>query len=462
MAGLVASQPANRATEFVDKLNLGYNLDLRVPDLGLSPRKRKEAQTTAEDALAERIHALIRQLASQSPEILSEIELRFKQEARAICSNWVPKPRAVPDLLPVTSALPWAYNAVERGKLRECLLEILLPYHRDLRNRQARKSRSCKRLSDEIPQGPDGGPATPRRSPSKRARSALDQVPVRATSPLSGPNGGLVIPANRSFGFRDSLAANHPPRYHSFSGQPPAAAQPFGPHQSANLPSLGAHTTETDSFGPRGRGITNQDSANTSITTHHSALFSFPPPDGSDSSQETVPNDDREEYKDAALPVDMAFYRPETPTRPTRVESAAALRNGVALGSSSSPSFTSSEEVAMMELDATTPNGCGAEIAGAAGIWNEEAYEDLDLPGIIPHGLDKNTMSGFGAKFAIRQRDPISSAPSIPATENTDWSADRDHRLPVHGRLPVPDELSVRQEPLPLEKRLRDSFREYF
>lgn len=446
MDGLVRPQPTNRATEFVDKLNRGFNLDLRVPDLTWSPKKRRAAQTTAEDALAEHIHSLIRQLALPRPGDLLEIERRFEQEARAICSNWVSKPRAVPDLLPVTPALPKASNVVERAQLRDCLLEIILPFHRDHQNRQqAERSRNRKRLSDEILRESDGGPATPRRSPSKRARSALDQVPVRATSPpLNGPTERSVIPANRSFGPRSNPAANHPPPYHSFSGPPPAAPQPFGPHQLANPPSssvVGESATD--------RGIINQESANTSITTHHDPIFSFPAPYDSDSSQATVPNDDREEYKDAALAVDVAFYRPETRTRPTRVESAAARNNGDALGSSSPP-FTSSEEVGLMALDATTPDGCGAEVAGAPGTWSE-AFEDLDLPDVPPVGLDQNAMAGAGAKFAIRQRDPISSAASVPATDYTDWSADVDHQLPVYGGLPVSDEPHVRLQPLPLE-----------
>ena len=205
-------QPANGAAEFVDKLNREYNLEIHVAPLFLSPRKRKEALTTEEEHVAERIHSLVRRLGFQFPDALPEIDEQFEREARRVSSRWVHKTRAAPNLIPVTDALPRASTAEERRQLRECLLEILLDHSP---SPGGRRLEFRKRPSDERLLAPGLYVPSPNTSPPKRARSALDKVPV-ATS--SGPRNGTPIPANRSFRLNGGPAAAHPPPHHSFSG----------------------------------------------------------------------------------------------------------------------------------------------------------------------------------------------------------------------------------------------------
>lgn len=461
MDSSVPPRPTNPWNAFVDKLNLGYNLDLRVPDLRLSPKKRKEAQKTDDDVRAERIHSLIRQLASQCPDILSRIELQFNQEARAIRSNWVRKPRAAVDILPVTDALPRASNVVERRELQECLLHMLKAHHAvrgkgtSVRNRPTGQPLCLKRQSDEKLLEPSGCPTPLNGAPNRRPRAALDRGSFRTTShSLDGQDERVAMPGNRSFEFRDNLAAAHPPRNHSFSGLPPPVPRAHGPRPSAHPPSppsfRGAPGTRMHSFGHR---IVDPESANTSITTRQSDIFSCPPPYDSDSSQSTVPNDDREEYKDIDMPVDMAFYRPQTPVRPGDIESMAHLNDDATSGFTLPP-FTSSEAHAMIALDPTTTEVDGSGFPG-------ERSEDSELPDVPLTSHDQNAKSAYAeATMVIRQHGPNSSAPPIPATESTYLSADLDDRLPTHGGLPIPDKPPICHQPLTLEDRLSSSWRE--
>ena len=472
-----ASQPANRAAKFVDKLNREYNLEVYVAPLWLSPTKRREALTTEEEHVAERINSLVRRLACQGPDVLPGIDEQFNQEARRVCSRWVQKPRAAPNLITVPNAPPKASTTEERRQLRECLLGILLDH---LPNPRARRLGCHKRPSDELPLAPDVYIASPNTSPPKRARSALDKVPVVTSS---GPRNGTPIPANRSFGFNDGPAPARPPPHHSLNGAPTANhpispqaithrplrqsfSEPTAPTHTAGLheparfsPRQGAPAAASRTFGLDGQSIQNQVSANTSITTRHSALFSFPPPDDSDGSQTTIPDDDREEYNDAHFAVDVAFDRPATPARLSGVQAAAAGDSDSSL-IFTTPPFTPDEETAMIALDSAISNR-GRVGATSALQMQDEIPDDIEFSEATPRRLFDNVGRENGeAKIAIPQRVYNPSVSSTAPTWSTTYDADVDDRLPILGGPPVLDEPPLFSTPLSLEDRLRNSWRE--
>lgn len=466
-----ARQPANGAAEFVDKLNREYNLGIHIAPLGLSPRKRKEAITTEDELVAERIHGLVRRLGFQPPDVLLGVDEQFNRGARRVCSRWVRKPRAALNLVPVTDAPPRASTAEERRQLRECLLEILLdhspkPGTRPLGYR--------KRPSDERLLAPEVYTSFPNTSPPKRARSAIDKVPV-ATSPE--PRNGNPVPANRSFNLNGGPAAAHPPPHRSFSGAPTAdhpvgfqaiahrplrqtSSEPMAPtrsaslHESARSSRRGAPSAASHSSGLNGQATRDQVSANTSITTRHSAIFSFPPPDDSDGSQSTIPNDDREEYNDAHVEFDMAFDKPTTPTGLGGFQAAA-----VGGSDSSLDLITSSEEADLIALDSTTPNQ-GRVGAASAPRMQTGLYDGDEFSEATPRRLFQDVARVNGdAKSTIRQRVRNLSVSSTAATWSTTCDADVDDRRPILGG-PVADEPPLFSTPLSLEDRLRNSWRE--
>lgn len=425
MDSLVPRRPANHGDEFVNKLNEGYRLELRVPSRQLPPIKRMEiAEKTPDGPCDLRIDNLIHQLSYRSPDILERIDSEFNQEAKEICSNWVHKHRAVTDLLPGTDILPKASNATERKKLRDCLLKILVNYDAScgkdprIQNQPTRATPCSKRLEDEKPRESDGGPAEFHGSPNKKARSRMDGVSCYTTFP--SPN------ANRSFVVKSNLTATHPPPNHSFGGISAMAPRARDPGPAA----------------PGGRFV-NQDSANTSMTTRPSEIFSAY---DSGSSQSTVPNDDREEYKD------IDIYRPQTPIRPAGIESTAHLHADASSGFTW-PLLTSSEEQAMIALDPTAieVDNTGIPI---------EVSEDAELPDVPLTGPGQNAESASAeTTMAIRQRNPFSSAPPTSITENSHLSADFDDTLSIHGGVAISDEAPICHQGLTLEDQLRDSWR---
>lgn len=457
-----ARQPANGAAEFVDKLNREYNLGVHVAPLGLSPRKRREAITTEEELVAERIHGLVRRLGFQPPDVLLGVDEQFNRESRRVCSRWVRKPRAAAYLVPVTDAPPRASTAEERCQLRECLLEILLD-HSQIPGTPRLGHR--KRSSDERLLAPDVYTSFPDTSPPKRARSALDKVPV-ATSP--GPRNGHPNPANRS-----SKLNGGPSSTHSFSGAPTAdqaiahrplrqtSSEPIAPtrsvglHESAGSSRRGAPSAESHSSGLNSQGIRDQTSANTSRTTRHSAIFSFPPPDDNDGSQSTIPNDDREEYKDAHVELETAFDKPATSARLDGFQAAPAADSD-----SSLDFITSSKEAGMMALDSTTPNQ-GRVGAASAPRMQDELCDDGEFSEATPRRLFQDVARVNGdAKVTKQQRVRNLSVSSTAATWSTTCDADVDDRRPILGGPPVTDEPPLFSTPLSLGDRLRNSWRE--
>ena len=465
-----ARRSADGAAEFVDKLNKEYNLGIHIVPLSLSPRKRKEALTTEDEHVAERIHSLVRRLGFR-PNALPEIDEQFNQEARRVCSRWVRKPRATPNVIPVTDASPRASTAEERRQLRECLLEILLDHSPNSGSRRLedRKEPSGERLLTSSLYVP-----SPNTSPSKRARSALDKVPV-ATS--SGPRNESPIPANPSFKFNGGLAVAHPPSHHSLSGAPttnhsvdsqaiahrplqqtfsgPAVPAHFaGLHESASFsPRRGAPAAASHSCDLDGQGIRGQVPANTSMMTRHSAVFSFPPPDDNDGSQSTVPNDDCEEYNEAHFAVYVPSDGPETPTRSRDSQAAAAGDSDSSLGF-----FTPSEEAAMIALDSTISKQ--RRVRAASALMQDEVPDDTEFPQATSRRLFQNVArENEEAEVTIRQRANNPPVSSTAATWSTTCNVEVNERRPIIGDRPVADE-PLFSTPLSLEDRLRNSWRE--
>ena len=187
------------------------------------------------------------------------------------------------------------------------------------------------------------------------------------------------------------------------------------------------------------------------MTTRHSTIFSFPPPDDSDGSQSTIPNDDREEYYEARFAVDVLSDEPGTPTRTGGFQAAAAG------GSDSSLDFTFSEEAAMIALDSATSNQ--GRLRATSALIQDEISDDIEFAEATPRRLFQNVARENGeAKITTRQRANSPSVSSTAATWSTTCDADVDERRPILGGRHVADE-PLFSTPLSLEDRLRNSWR---
>ncbi|KAL2756914.1 hypothetical protein ACRALDRAFT_1062588 [Sodiomyces alcalophilus JCM 7366] len=115
--------------KYVHELNQRYNLRLRVRDLTLSPRKRRERISRAgdEEQRIDRIYWQLQFLYFQHRHVLDNALAEFESCARDIHSRWVRKPLADRDTLPAPTA-PLPSHAVSRAEsyeLQDALLHLL-------------------------------------------------------------------------------------------------------------------------------------------------------------------------------------------------------------------------------------------------------------------------------------------------------------------------------------------------
>ncbi len=105
----------------IEDLNATYNIGIRLPDYGQSP--------SARGLLSEehQVHLTIcNRLQFQFYHgQLEGILARFDRIARRICQNWIRKPRADRDLLPVSLESPQATSVAEKTQLRDALVALL-------------------------------------------------------------------------------------------------------------------------------------------------------------------------------------------------------------------------------------------------------------------------------------------------------------------------------------------------
>jgi hypothetical protein len=143
--------------KIIRSLNEEYGLDLRGPDVTLSPSKNRIQLSTEDLRESRELYDRLRVLhfAGRLPRRLGH----FKSKAQS--RDWVDKRHADPDTLPDISAPLGARSGRERAELRRCLRDVLDE------SRQA-----SKRLSDEDHDGPS------RRTRSRLSGDGSDYNPI--------------------------------------------------------------------------------------------------------------------------------------------------------------------------------------------------------------------------------------------------------------------------------------------
>lgn len=104
-----------------DELNVKYNLGVPILPPDLSPSERRE-QETAATRLYIRLEVHFYQ---GGLEALQQLTGEFDLEARQSCSQWVKKPKADPDTLPLSGNGPLASNQAQRDCLQSIFHKVL-------------------------------------------------------------------------------------------------------------------------------------------------------------------------------------------------------------------------------------------------------------------------------------------------------------------------------------------------
>lgn len=448
----VTSDPA-ADHPFVETLNVTFGLEIKASDPRLSPEKQQAALRLRSEGekRAAKIYSLIRYLGYQTPDPLSAIETQFRGAAKVICSQWVSKPRAVPGLLPSSNAIPRATTPDQRKELELCLLNLLQ------QARQPTARRLFTRTPKDVPIAGTAQPALASRpgdsrqfrkrhsdeaeivrardgpSVSKRAKSALDQVPVR------GKIGQVAI--NRSF----QLSRGEDSR--SFLSE-----STFGP----------ADTT----------------SAETSYTSIFSATNRIADDTIPSDSQLTQPFDDEDRLrpgpKTGIISATTAFYLPED-LRPYP-----SLADDPADGDAHRPSPHSSyHSRVQLPMARTMPMEQSNRTTATTTTTTTTVMQGVGLERGSGRTLgiyDNSGLSNAGAEYGASEISacilPLSSQPSLSVALSSQGVAFREPPRPAQGTpIPVPSFTSsfdVDFEPgervlgphFALDQRLEDSWRE--
>ncbi|RFU75765.1 hypothetical protein TARUN_6524 [Trichoderma arundinaceum] len=182
-SGPLGSRTHERSAELdriIRRLNDTFALQLRKPDVTLSPRKYRERRRSDEDARIDDIYQRIRFLHYGGEDRLATCLGRFQQQGRMILTD------------PASHNPGRQLSATTRALLQECLLEIL-------RNADDSESKQwSKRVSEEIPE------YTPKRARGQLPHSyehhdAVDALPVRSSDSFAGI-GGVIASGSRSHG----------------------------------------------------------------------------------------------------------------------------------------------------------------------------------------------------------------------------------------------------------------------
>lgn len=232
-----------------------------ILDPALSPSKRKEQETPAT-----RLYIRLQVHFYQGGlEVLQQLTREFDSEARQSCSQWVNKPKADPDTLPVSSRSPLATNQAQR----ECLQSI---FHKVLDRSQPKRTFSRTRS------GPAAFSMEKMASvqPKRAAETDISKSPTKR-SRLAGQATGAV----------QELDPTAPPKPDYLFAAPNSAS---GGHRQHPKRTEGSHA---DSFEALRRSATHS----TSITTKTSSLSVFSKVEIEPSTQETVEASSQEQRR---------------------------------------------------------------------------------------------------------------------------------------------------------------------
>ncbi|KAF5703166.1 qde-1 RNA-dependent RNA polymerase [Fusarium mundagurra] len=151
----------------VRSLSTDFQLQLRIPDLTLSPSKRRQQHRNGDQERSEHIYLCAYRLKFQDPNRLAICLTRFRAQADEHLKNWIRKPRADRDTTPSKPFGPHPSHArlasKERAELQDFLLQLLKDDN--IANRQ--RSKHSKRKSDEFPD-----------PSSKRSRNSFEGSPI--------------------------------------------------------------------------------------------------------------------------------------------------------------------------------------------------------------------------------------------------------------------------------------------
>ena len=198
--------------KIVRSLNADYGLDLRGPNVHVSPSKRRLEKQTEEETLVYELYQRLR--IHHFGGRLAHRLGKFKQEAPRISRAWVDKPLADSDTLPQVSAPLGARSPGERVALQCCLRDIL-----------AGSGRPDKRASD------DGHGLSSRRTKFRFQRTdvdgAIDSIPIRSwrRDATSSSREGLPSDIDQSFIYSSANTSKTSLASTIFSNKPLDSAQ---------------------------------------------------------------------------------------------------------------------------------------------------------------------------------------------------------------------------------------------
>ncbi|KLP22700.1 qde-1 RNA-dependent RNA polymerase (RdRP) [Fusarium fujikuroi] len=187
MAGQLSLKKAEQAKDELDRtvrsLSTDFQLQLHIPDLTLSPSKRRQQHRNGDQERSEHIYLCAYRLKFQDPNRLAICLTRFREQADEHLKNWIRKPRADPDTTPSKSFGPPRSHArlasEERAELQDFLLQLL----KDDNIASRQRSKHSKRKSDEFPD-----PSSKRSRNSfegSPACESIDSIPVRSRAVAS-------------------------------------------------------------------------------------------------------------------------------------------------------------------------------------------------------------------------------------------------------------------------------------
>ncbi|ENH69849.1 Putative RNA-dependent RNA polymerase 2 [Fusarium oxysporum f. sp. cubense race 1] len=187
MASQLSSRKGEPAKDELDRivrsLSTDFQLQLHIPDLTLSPSKRRQQHRNGDQERSEHIYLCAYRLKFQDPNRLAICLTRFREQADEHLKNWIRKPRADPDTAPSKSFGPHRphtrLTSEERAELQDFLLQLLKDDN--IANRQ--RSKYSKRKSDEFP---DPSSKKSRNSfEGSPACESIDSIPVRSRAVAS-------------------------------------------------------------------------------------------------------------------------------------------------------------------------------------------------------------------------------------------------------------------------------------
>ncbi|KAF4444402.1 hypothetical protein F53441_11126 [Fusarium austroafricanum] len=195
----------------IRSLSTDFQLQLHIPDLTLSPTKRRLQHRTGDQERSESIYLRARYLKFQDPNRLSICLTRFREQADEHLKNWIRKPHDDPDTIPSKSSFYDPHRqrtrltSEERAGLQSFLLKLLQDDNIAYRQRTR-----PKRRSDEF----SDSNSSPKRSRNSFEGSpscdSIDSIPVRSRATVASASSSCLSTGRpaRGVGAGTSLLSN--------------------------------------------------------------------------------------------------------------------------------------------------------------------------------------------------------------------------------------------------------------